>query len=219
LVSALGETEIALPDLGASDKQLQLDFVAIGFVTGEVVRYQYKLESADTDWSAPSELRTVNYGNLAPGAYRFLVRAMNSDGTRALLQRLFTFRILRPVWQRWWFIGLIALACAGAGFMAYRYRVARLLQMVNMRTRIASDLHDDIGANLTRISLLSEVAKQNLGGANGSEDSPLMSISRIARESVGSMSDIVWAIDPERDSLLDLTRRMRRHADEVFYTA
>jgi len=94
--------------------------------------------------------------------------------------------------------------------------VQRLLQIVNIRTRIATDLHDDVGANLTRISFLSEVAKQNLGGANGSEDSPLMSISRIARESVGSMSDIVWAIDPKADTLLDLTRKMRQHADEVF---
>ena len=83
--------------------------------------------------------------------------------------------------------------------------------MANMRTRIATDLHDDIGANLTRIALLSETAKQ---GAQ--EDGPLASIARIARESVGSMSDIVWAINPKRESLLDLTRRMRQHADEVF---
>ena len=87
--------------------------------------------------------------------------------------------------------------------------------MANLRTRIATDLHDDIGANLTRISMLSEVAKQKLG-ENGAEDSPLISISRIARESVGSMSDIVWAINPERDTLLELTRKMRRHAYEVF---
>jgi signal transduction histidine kinase len=96
------------------------------------------------------------------------------------------------------------------------YRVARLRDMANLRTRIATDLHDDIGANLTRISLLSEVAKRSVDDGNGQENSPLMSISRIAQESVGSMSDIVWAIDPERDSLMDLIRKMRQHADEVF---
>jgi signal transduction histidine kinase len=108
---------------------------------------------------------------------------------------------------------------------AYRYRVARLLEMANMRTRIATDLHDDIGANLTRIALLSEVAKLQYGDhrAPGPQDvvddaldGPLVSISRIARESVGSMSDIVWAINPSRESLLDLIRRMRRHAEEIF---
>jgi signal transduction histidine kinase/ligand-binding sensor domain-containing protein len=214
-VSALAETAIALEDLSANANQLQIDFIAISFAVGEVLRYQYKLDGADTDWSAPSELRTVNYANLGPGKYEFLVRAINSDGTASTKPASLTFTILRPLWQRWWFIALVSVALVTLVFSAYRYRVSRLLQMANLRTRIATDLHDDIGANLTRISMLSEVAKQNFG-ENGSEDSPLMSISRIARESVGSMSDIVWAIDPERDTLLDLTRKMRRHADEVF---
>lgn len=216
LVSALGEKEMALPDFSANESHLQLDFVGLSFVPGEVLRYQYKLEGADADWSAPGELRRVNFANLAPGRYRFLVRAVNSDGTTSAVPAIVTFRTLRPLWQRWWFLVLAALVCGGFVLAVYRYRMARLLEMANMRTRIATDLHDDIGANLTRISLLSEVAKQGLDDANGREDSPLMSISRIARESVGSMSDIVWAIDPERDSLLDLTRKMRQHADEVF---
>ena len=89
--------------------------------------------------------------------------------------------------------------------------------MANMRTRIATDLHDDIGANLTRIALLSEVASRTPGAEPGGRaDGPLSSIARIARESVSSMSDIVWAINPKRESLLDLTRRMRQHAEEVF---
>jgi signal transduction histidine kinase len=82
------------------------------------------------------------------------------------------------------------------------------------RTRIATDLHDDIGANLTRIALLSEVANQQSG--NDKVKNLLPSIADIARESVASMNDIVWAISPEHDSLVDLTRRMRRHAEEVF---
>jgi signal transduction histidine kinase len=101
-------------------------------------------------------------------------------------------------------------------YFLYRYRVGRILEITNMRTRIATDLHDDIGANLTRIALLSEVARQDLSADQASGDSPLGSIARIARESVGSMSDIVWAINPDRESLLDLTRKMRQHADEVF---
>jgi len=216
LISAVGEREISLSDLEPNDNQLQLDFVALAFVSGDVLRYQYKFEGADADWSAPSEQRTVNYANLAPGQYRFLVRAMTSEGTTSAAPAIVTFRILRPLWQRWWFLALAALAGAGLLFAVYRYRLSHLLAMANMRTRIATDLHDDIGANLTRISLLSEVAKQGLDYGNGRDDSPLVSISRIARESVGSMSDIVWAIDPERDSLLDLMRKMRQHADEVF---
>ncbi|CAN5460356.1 hypothetical protein BH10ACI1_BH10ACI1_26770 [soil metagenome] len=97
--------------------------------------------------------------------------------------------------------------------MLYRYRISRLLELERIRTRIATDLHDDIGANLTRISLLSEVAKQKAENGNGNL---LTSIADIARESVASMNDIVWAIAPDHDSLLDLTRRMRQHAEEIF---
>jgi signal transduction histidine kinase len=82
-----------------------------------------------------------------------------------------------------------------------------------MRTRIATDLHDDIGANLTRIAVLSEVVRRK-GAAEA--DDHLASIASVARESVTAMSDIVWAISPDRDGLNDLASRMRSHAEEVF---
>ena len=87
-----------------------------------------------------------------------------------------------------------------------------------MRTGIANDLHDDIGANLTRIAILSEVARRQprLRDADPPMDRSLASIARIARESVAGMSDIVWAISPDRDNLGDLVRRMREHVEEVF---
>ncbi|MCA1817932.1 MAG: histidine kinase, partial [Acidobacteria bacterium] len=217
-VSALGETEMRLPDLPAGASQLQIDFVGLGFAPGESLRYQYMLEGADAEWSAPSAQLTVTYARLAPGRYRFLVRAVNADGRVSDAPASVSFRVLPPVWARWWFVALAALAVVGAAYALYRYRVARLLEVADMRTRIATDLHDDIGANLTRIAILSEVAKRQYGNGGGDEhgESPLASIADIARESVASMGDIVWAINPERDSLLDLVRRMRRHADEVF---
>jgi signal transduction histidine kinase len=97
----------------------------------------------------------------------------------------------------------------------HRYRIGRLVELERVRMRIASDLHDDIGANLTKISVLSEVARQDLAEADAGEQSPLASIARISRESVASMSDIVWAVTPTRDSLGDVVRRMRLHAEET----
>jgi signal transduction histidine kinase len=107
-------------------------------------------------------------------------------------------------------LALIATTAGAMSYAVYRYRVARLLEMLHLRIRIATDLHDDVGANLTRIALLAEVASHT------QDRGPVASIARIARESVSSMSDIVWAINPKRDSLIDLTRRMRQHADELF---
>ncbi len=216
-VSAVGEREVTLPDLASGRNQLEIDFVGLGAGPGDVLRYQYRLDGADARWSAPGEQRTVTYASLAPGRYAFAVRALNSDGVASDAPALIGFTILPPLWLRWWSFTTAAFALGLTLYALYRYRVRRLLEVANIRTRIASDLHDDIGANLVRIALLSEVARRTDGPARNTDaDAPLASITRIARESVSAMSDIVWAISPKRESLLDLTRRMRQHADEVF---
>ena len=214
-ISALGERTLVLPDLSPNSNQLQFDFAALNFASGQRLTYEYKLEgTSGVGWSTPTDHRTINFANLSPARYKFSVRAVNSDGVASEDPATVTFTILPHIWQQWWFVSSIAIVLALAGLGAYRYRVKRLVEVANIRASIAADLHDDIGANLTRIAILSEVARRELG--TDSEDGPLPSIARISRESVAAMSDIVWAINPERDSLPDLQRRMRRHAEEVF---
>jgi signal transduction histidine kinase len=111
------------------------------------------------------------------------------------------------------------LAAAVAAAMIYwlhHYRVMRLLELERVRTRIATDLHDDIGSSLSQIAILSEVANRQVDRTQSQLAEPLADIAGISRELVDSMSDIVWAIDPERDQLGDLVHRMRRFASDVF---
>jgi two-component sensor histidine kinase len=212
-VSAIGETEISLNHMAADQSQLQIGFVGLSFTPGEVLRYQFMLEGADRDWSTPTEQRSITYPRVAPGSYRLLVRALNSDGVVSPQPAIVSFTILPPIWQRWWFLAILIMSLGAIAYLLYRYRVARVVELANVRTRIATDLHDDIGANLTKIAILSEVVKQQHG--NGGDGNPLSSIARISRESVAAMGDIVWAINPQRDNLVDLVRRMREHAGEV----
>jgi signal transduction histidine kinase len=222
-ISALGERFLSLAALSPQQNQLEIDFVGLSFESGESLRYQYKL--GDAEWSPLEPGRSVTFASLGPGRYQFLVRAANSEGVVSPEPATLTFTILSPIWLRWWFLSLAAAALVLAIHGLYRRRLARLLEIADMRMRIATDLHDDIGADLTRIVLLSEVARQthaavfpaagNVGVATADDDA-LQSIARIARESVASMGDIVWAINPRRETLVDLTRRMRQHADELF---
>ena len=214
-ISALGETEIASVELGPDKNQIQIDFVALGFSPGEGLRYQYKLEGASEDWSQLSDQRTVNFANLAPSRYRFLVRAVNADGVMSEPPASFSFRILPAVWQRWWFVAIVATGVGLIAYALYRYRVGRFLEIERVRTRIASDLHDDIGSNLTKIAILTEVAQQQLS-SDETDGGPLSSAARISRESLDSMGDIVWAINPKRDTLRELLRRMRGFATDIF---
>src|SRR5438045_7024294 len=98
-----------LADLPASANQLQIDFVGLGFAPGESLRYQYMLEGADRDWGAPTAQRTVTYARLAPGHYRFLVRAVDADGQVSPAPAAVSFRVLPPVCLRCGFAPLSAL--------------------------------------------------------------------------------------------------------------
>jgi signal transduction histidine kinase len=137
------------------------------------------------------------------------------DAVASAQPAFFSFNILRPIWQRWWFVTLTVLFAAGAAALLYQYRVNRLLELERVRTRIATDLHDDIGASLSRVAILSEVVKQQSDGHNERSTRMLTEISDSARSLVDSMSDIVWSIDPRRDDLQSVVRRVRQFAADV----
>jgi signal transduction histidine kinase/ligand-binding sensor domain-containing protein len=232
-LSALGQTSLGRLELAAGQNNVQIEFFGMAFRSGEVLRYQYKLDGGGGDWSVPGPLRSVNYANLAPGSYQFAVRAVTTDGVSSPSPATVSFTILPPVWRRWWFIALMALAAAAAsGLVAraryeriaavregenrlHRSREERLAELERVRKRIATDLHDDVGSSLTRISLLSEVVRQRVDPIDASLAEPLSSIGALARELVDSMSDIVWAINPTKDHLSDLSQRMRHFVSDV----
>lgn len=234
-ISALGETEIYLPDLASHQTQIEIDFFALTFGAGENIRYQYRLDNQD--WSNPNQQQTLNL-DLGTGQHFFEVRAIRSDGTTSEKSATVSFKILPPIYLRWWFITSGILLLGLIVFSFYRYRISnlktinealteakqaeeklsnsraeRLAELEKVRNRIATDLHDDIGASLTQIAILSEVALAQSKG-NGASDS-LNKITDVSNELVGTMSDIVWSINPSKDHLSDLTQRMRRFASDT----
>jgi signal transduction histidine kinase len=235
----LGSVAIDKGELNYSDNNFQIEYLGLDFRAGESLRYQYKLEGADGDWRVPTEETSVTFANLRPGSYRFLVRAMNSEGAVSETPASVAFVIVPPVWQRWWFLLLAAVVTALVIISLFRYRTARLrevnvalseakrseerlrrlreerlAELESVRARIATDLHDDIGASLTQIAILSEVAQAQSKG-NGAASAPLAKISNVSNELVGTMSDIVWSINPAKDHLSDLAQRMRRFAADI----
>src|SRR5262249_26960820 len=155
------------------------------------------------------------YENLAPGSYRFLVRAVTADGGMSLHPAMVAFTIPPPVWRRWWFVTLSVGLFGLLVYSAHHYRVAHLLELEPVRTRIATDLHDDIGSSLSRMAILSEVAKRGTEGPARESVKILTDIADSARNAVDSMSDIVWAIDPRRDDLSNVVFRVRQFASDL----
>ncbi|MBI2837168.1 MAG: hypothetical protein HYX75_02565 [Acidobacteria bacterium] len=214
-ISEIGELSVGPVTLQPGHNRVQIDFVAIGFAPGESMRYQYRLEGLDTDWCQAADSRAVDYAELGPGSYGFTVRSVSSSGLASDRPASASFIILRPVWQRWWFLVLAGVTLTASAYAFHRLRVQRLLAIEQVRTRIATDLHDDIGSSLTQMSIMSEVARQQLSGHDEKVSELVSKVAEASRDLVDAMSDIVWAINPKRDSLQDLVYRMHRLASDV----
>jgi signal transduction histidine kinase len=196
-------------DLAADRNQVEVEYSAIDLSSPESLLYQYRLQGADPDWNEPTGRLDVNYASLPSSTFHFEVRAVDADGQMSPRSAGFDFTIAVPLWRRWWFLAAIAMVLAASITQIYDYRVRQLLAMERLRTRIATDLHDDIGASLTQISILTEVARR------GSAPQILSDVADIARALVSDMSDIVWAVNPRHDKFEGLVHRMRRFSSDV----
>jgi glucose-6-phosphate-specific signal transduction histidine kinase len=108
-----------------------------------------------------------------------------------------------PYWQTWWFRSLVAIVIFALFALAYNYRVARLLEMERLRVRISTDLHDEIGSNLSAIALQSDLVRSGVSTGDKGKDR-LVEISRSARQMANDLRDIVWTINPGLDRLNDI---------------
>jgi signal transduction histidine kinase/ligand-binding sensor domain-containing protein len=214
-ISKVGETQIRRGDLQPSQNQFQVEFVGFNDEPEESLRYKYMLEGGDSEWQGPGRDHQANYPGLEPGSYRFLVKAVNSEGRESVTPAQIDFVILPPFWRRWWFETLAFASLAGMVFAAHRYRVSQAVQIERMRTSIATDLHDDIGASLSQIAILSEVARGDAHLGQSGPNERLERVAKLARELVDSMSDIVWSMRAQPEGMDSLVRRMREFANDL----
>lgn len=200
-------------ELRPEERFFAVEFAALDFTQPHRNRYAYRLEGFDAAWVEVGSRRYASYTNLDPGDYRFRVRAANPDGVWNETGVAIDLRLHPPYWATWWFRLLVVVSVAGVLAFLHRYRVSRALEIERMRVRIASDLHDDVGSTLTKISLYSDVIRS---GKEPAEVLPLVErIGQMSRELIGTMSDIVWSIDARNDTVADLLDRMRDFAVSV----
>jgi ligand-binding sensor domain-containing protein/two-component sensor histidine kinase len=209
-----GASAIAALELTPAENNLQIDYAGMSMAQTGLLRYQYRLQGIDREWSVPTDQRTVHYANLTPGTYSFQVRAVDPSGLTSLQPASVTFRIFPPLWRRWWALTLGDFVLGLAVTLLYRYRVRHLVEVERVRTNIATDLHDDIGSSLSQIAVLSEVVRRQVNGSAAASKS-LTTIAMTSRELVDSLADIVWSINPNHDHLSDLSQRMRRFAGDL----
>ncbi len=216
------EQKIRLPPGGA--RVLAFRYTGNTFVAPEKERFRYRLVGLDDHWIEASTRREAHFTELRPGDYRFELSACNHRGVWQRPSTAMAFNVAPFVYQTWWF----ELACGGALLalivLTVRWRVLETrriaqLERVNalneQRKEIARDVHDELGASLTRIVQLSNEALKETAPP-GQIGAVAERIATIAGEAVDSIGGIVWANDPDYDTLEDLIAYVREYAANFF---
>ncbi len=192
-------------------RRLQFDFTALTFGAPENVHFRYRLQGIDDNWIPGGPQRSASYSRLPAGRYRFQVQACNGDGFWNETGAAFGFSVTPFFWQTWWFrccaFACLVFAVTGIGryiwFHRLQLRLRELEQKAALdreRSRIARDIHDDLGGSLTQTSLLLELARKNRADT-GKVDAYLGQTSASIIQVVGALDEIVWAVNPGNDTL------------------
>ena len=208
---------------------VELRYTGLSFCAPDKVQFKYKLEGLQEEWAPAGPRRSVSFGYLPPGAYRFRVTACNNDSVWNETGAALGFVVLPHFWQTQWFLAVVlaGAAVAGGGLVRrtghrkLRRRLERLEReraLEKERSRIAKDIHDDLGAGLTRISLLSQPASESSPGPRQTA-LQLAQINATTRELTRAMGEIVWAVNPAHDSLDSLSAYLGRFAQEFLSAA
>jgi len=222
-----GKTQRSTLEISPGKHRFEVQYTALSFVDPEKVYFRYKLEGLERDWIEAGPRRVAEYSYLTPASYHFRVVACNNDGVWNESGDSVSFIVQPWFWQTRTFqiVGVLAISAGIAGLArgitrrrmrAHLDQVRRRRALEFERARIARDIHDDLGAGLTRISLLSQSALADLDGQTAATD--VEQIYGTTRELTRAMDEIVWAVNPRHDSLDSLVTYLGRYA-QAFLSA
>ncbi|MBS1510577.1 MAG: hypothetical protein JST86_07055 [Bacteroidetes bacterium] len=202
-----------------NEKSIQFNWALLNYSNPLGNLYYYKLDGIDRSWQFAGNRGQVIFNSLEPGSYLFHYKGATSDG---VMSEEKTIRIIirPPFWKTWWFI-LLSISCIAALFYAaVKYISQRNLKeqllllekeqaVEKERNRISRDMHDELGSGLTKIAILTEVIKTTQEG-----NEHIDKISETARGLVDNLDEMVWALNPQNDSLDKLAAYIAEYANQ-----
>ncbi len=213
----------------AGNERLEIHYTSLSLGAPERARFKYRMEGYETKWTEAGGQRKAGYPKLPAGRYRFQVTACNEDGVWNPKPATVAILVLPPFWQEWWFITLTGLCVLGAVVGVVHFISTQKLQrqlaelkqqeaLEKERARIARDLHDQLGANLTQVALLGEMAETDKHLPDEIE-AHAKQIAQTARETSRALDEIVWAANPSNDTLEGLIAYASKYAQDYLELA
>ena len=210
-------------------RRFQFHYTCISLASPEAVRFRYKLAGSDPDWVEAGSRRTAYYGQLPPGHYQFQVMASHGEGTWKETEHPLLLHVVPHFWQTAWFFTLCLVVLAGsvaAGVQRITQKklqrelaLLRLEQAVETeRGRIARDIHDDLGASLTQIAQLSELAQSDFDRPKDARRH-LDQIFSAAQGLARLVDEIIWANNPRNDTVENFANYVCKFAQDYLRSA
>lgn len=215
--------------VGPGAPDIEISYSGISFSQPNAVIFRYRLDAWDPQWVEAGTRRTAYYSRLAPGSYRFMVTAANRDGVWSDSSTAMAFRVLAPVWERWWFRVLVLSILVIVVLGAIRARLARLrrahLQQQEFsrqliareeaeRKRVAGELHDSLGQDLLVVKNRALLALGVLPADDAARDQ-VTHISEVATEAIANVRRIAQNLRPYQIDRLGLTTALRAGIESV----
>ena len=178
----------------------------------------YKLEPFDEDWKLLDNSMEAIYQKIPSGNYRLIARTINADGYTSPTVDLLKFEVLPPLWRQPWFILLFAFVLLvifySSGHYISRSRYKKRLknlqhkyQLQLERERIARELHDNVGSQLTY--LINKIEDDHISLSNEQEASKL---SNFARGTMRELRETIWALNSKEVAPEDLENKIKQLA-------
>lgn len=210
-------------------RHLEFDFTAIHLGAPENVRFRYQLVGFDNDWIDSENERSAEYSRLTKGNYQFRVEACIGDGVWSETPATLSLSVAPFLWQTWWFCAGALILFTGSVIAIVRYISFRRLQMKmrmveqraaldKERTRIARDLHDDLGGSLNSVALSLDMMQREPPEPD-SINRKIHHCSTMVRQVARSVDEIVWAINPRNDTLRYVIDYISQFAVEFMHAA
>lgn len=217
--------------LRPGNEKLEIHFTALNFSAPNRIHFRYQLENHDKSWTDLGEIREVQIraADLPPGKFLFRVTAGNEDDVWNSTGATLAITVEPPFWRTPWFVALVALVLTallvGTIYLISTAKLKRQLRahrqkelLEKERARIARDLHDQLGANLTQVALLGELAEADKH-LPGEVELHAQQIYATARDTTRSLDEIVWALNSANDTLESLTNYVCKYAQDYFALA
>ena len=203
--------------LSYKDKVIGFEFSALHYAIPSKNKYAYKLEGFLDKWVfVDANNRTAKFTNLNPGKYILKVMASNNDGIWSDVERSITIIITPPYWETWWFRSIAFLIFLFVIFLFYEIRLNKLLGIERTRSRIARNLHDEVGGTLSSIQYFVRAIEKEMNSKNSESTSKYLNlIMESSADAQEKIKDLIWTVNPEEDGLGKFLIKFNRYASDL----